>query len=118
MRSLPALLPSPLGSCDLCPGVPARSIHEQGRCRERAFATSTVFSELEHLLDTALAPQRALKPVEGGEDETRQFGVLSKEEPGDCHHFATGRRAHASYYQRDTEEGNCCELTLSAAKDR
>jgi hypothetical protein len=29
--SLPALLPSPLGSCDLCRGVPARSIHEQAR---------------------------------------------------------------------------------------
>jgi len=29
MRSLPALLPSPLGFCNLCRGVPARSIREQ-----------------------------------------------------------------------------------------
>ena len=36
-------------------------------------------------LDTALAPQLALKPVERGEDETRQFGVLSKESTGDGH---------------------------------
>jgi hypothetical protein len=68
--------------------------------------------------DTALAPQLALKLVERGEEETRQLGVLSKEETWDRHYFATGHRAHASYYQRDTEEGNRCELTLSAAKDR
>jgi hypothetical protein len=65
----------------------------------------------------APAPQLALKPVEGGEDETRQFGVLSKQETGDRHHFATGSGAHASNYQRDTEEGNRCELTLPVAKD-
>ncbi len=50
-------------------------------------------------LDIALAPQLALKPVEGGEDETRQFGVLPKEETGDRHHFATGSGAHAGNHQ-------------------
>jgi len=30
IRSSPALLPSPLGLCDLCRGLPARSIREQG----------------------------------------------------------------------------------------
>jgi hypothetical protein len=69
-------------------------------------------------LDTALTPQFALKAVEGREDETRQFGVFSKEETRDCHHLATGNAAHASNHQRDTEKGSCCELSLSAAKDR
>jgi hypothetical protein len=50
-------------------------------------------------LNAALALPLALKPVEWGEDETRQFGVLSKKDTGDRHQFATGRRAHASYYQ-------------------
>ena len=66
----------------------------------------------------ALAPPLALKPVEGREDETRQFRVLSKEDAGDRHQFATGSGAHASNYQRDTEKGNRCELTLPVTKDR
>ena len=39
--------------------------------------------------DTALAPELALKPVQGGEDDTRQFGVRSKEDTGDRHYLAT-----------------------------
>ena len=65
-----------------------------------------------------LAPQLALKSVEGREDETRQFGVLSKEDAGDRHEFAAGSSSHASNYQRDTKEGNRCELTPPVAKDR
>jgi len=46
-----------------------------------------------------LASQLAFKPVERGEDETRQFSVLSKQETGDRHHLAAGSGAHASNYQ-------------------
>lgn len=70
------------------------------------------------MLDTALAPPLALQPVEGREDETCQFGVLSKEDAGDRHEFATGSGAYASNHQRDSEKGSRCELTLAMAKDR
>src|SRR5207237_10423852 len=70
------------------------------------------------LSDAALAPQLVLKPIQGREDETCQFGVLSKEDTGDCHYFATGSSAHTGNHQRHTEEGNRCELTLPVAKDR
>jgi len=49
--------------------------------------------------NAALAPQLPLKPVEGREDKTRQFGVLSKQETGDRHHFAPGSGAHARNHQ-------------------
>ena len=68
-------------------------------------------------LDIAFASQLALKLVEGREDETRQFCVLSKKDTRDRHQFATGSGAHASNHQRDTQKGNRCELTLSAAKN-
>src|SRR5438105_15959762 len=74
--------------------------------------------EIAQVSDAALAPQLPLKPVEGREDKTRQLGVLSKQDTGNRHHFATRSGAHASNYQRDTEEGNRCKLTLSVAKDR
>ena len=41
-----------------------------------------------------LALQLALKSVEWREDETRQFGVLSKEDAGDRHHLTTGSGAN------------------------
>src|SRR2546422_10737162 len=68
-------------------------------------------------LDNTLAPQFALKSVEGGEDQTRQFGVLSEEGAGDGHHVTTGIGAHASNHQRDPEEGERCELAHAAAED-
>ena len=74
--------------------------------------------EIVRVSDAALAPQLPLKPVEGREDKTRRLGVLSKQDTGNRHHFATRSGAHASNYQRDTEEGNRCKLTLSVAKDR
>ena len=70
------------------------------------------------MLDTVLAPQLSLKPVEGREDDTRQFGVLSKEEAGDRHQFATGSGAHTSNHQGNTEKGSRCELTFAMAKER
>src|SRR5437762_11829539 len=46
-------------------------------------------------LDVAFVSQLALKLVEGGEDETCQFCVLSKENTWDRHQFATGSGAQA-----------------------
>jgi len=74
--------------------------------------------EIARVSDAALAPQLALKPVEGREDDTRQFSGLPKEKTRDRHYFATRSGAHASNHQRDTEQGDRCQLTLAAAKNR
>jgi hypothetical protein len=42
--------------------------------------------------------------------------VLSKEDTADRHEFATENGTHAGNHQRDTEKGNCRELTLSVGK--
>ena len=56
---------------------------DENRTNLRLFAGLWV--RLFSALDSALAPQLALKPVEWGKDNTRQFGVFSKEDTGDRH---------------------------------
>jgi len=44
--------------------------------------------------------------------------VLAKKKIRDCHQLATGSGSPASNQQRDTQESNCCQLTLTASKNR
>jgi len=76
MRSLPALLPSPLGFSNLCRGVPARSIREQALSglergalfvfvgRRREFAAVKRARDFLHFLDHLDFP---------GEGQRRRF---------------------------------------------
>ena len=74
--------------------------------------------EIAQVSDAALTPQLPLKPVEGRKDKTRQLGVLSKQETGNRHHFATGSSQHPSNQQRDGEKRDCCQFTHSVANNR
>src|SRR6266516_3055580 len=94
-----------------------QSVPRQGRNTPVPLKRSPPAS-FKRLLGSALALPLSFQPVEGREDETGQLRVLSKEDTGDRHYFATRIGAHPSNYQRGTEEGACCELPFSTSKER
>ncbi len=66
----------------------------------------------------SLAPQFSFKPVQRRKNQTRHFGVLTKEEIGNRHQLATRSGLPRRDQQRHTEESHYCQLTFTAAENR